>query len=123
MLDGIEENDCYSADFFVDLQFEEFEIEEEDQEEKKLRNQTWTNIVANCEKKRKQTNVSISDLEVKKEEEIKNEEKPIFVIDSPTMEGQEATNMREELKANEFKLDDDKPEVKIPAKTDRKSVV
>lgn len=77
MLDGIQSDPHYPADFFVDLVFEELGEEVKEREEK---NKVWQTIAKDCEEKRKLAEEEGALL--LNAEEVKNGEEEAFVIES-----------------------------------------
>eukprot|EP00826_Nyctotherus_ovalis_P061154 TRINITY_DN8672_c0_g1_i1.p1 TRINITY_DN8672_c0_g1~~TRINITY_DN8672_c0_g1_i1.p1 ORF type:complete len:217 (-),score=57.34 TRINITY_DN8672_c0_g1_i1:14-664(-) len=77
MLDGIQNDSHYPADFFVDLVFKELGEEVKEKEEK---NKVWQTIAKDCEEKRKLAEEE--DALLLNAEDVKNGEEEAFVIES-----------------------------------------
>jgi len=110
MLDGIQNNENYPSDFYIDLVFSEAKSSNLISPEKERVDKTWLQISKNCEEKRKiiepapiQTSAPT---EIKKIEKIpeKIEDQKAFVIDSPDLEPQALETVKT-LKKDEFSLD------------------
>ncbi len=132
MLDGIQDNSNYPADFFIDLVFTEARTADEKEAENK--NKTWQIISQTCAEKRrlvgeaaaaepvgpaagKVTPGALVTPGAAATASSLEEEKKAFVIDSPGLSPQIAPGVAETVKGQPYQLDDDtgKEEQKLAA--------
>lgn len=133
MLDGVQDESKYPSDFFIDLVFQDEEVELNVKEDK---NKLWEQIVQNCGTKRTTTDKGTKALEELKTSE-RTEAEPEFVIEGPTVDdipedkvvetegktpgGKEVSSLEQEaIRMHKELLEDDEVKAKVEQSKDQK---